>query len=259
MIKIRLQIFCLISLFFLSTQTTFSQEYNPKRFFNPLNSIDTKQKMKTKTFVEFIQFNRKKKKKEKCDCPDDNNINYYKKTFKFSFRSTILRLISCNNKEMGNLAIHLHLADGAYNYSTPFDVGDLNIGLQYFAENLSYDLWLSAPIFDDESQRYGLRGGVSFFPIGSRRMFSPYLGTSLSVEVDYNYENIVSGFSFVDNWYTEVYPLARLHAGLQYMFRCRIIAKMDVSYAAGAYFDRDGNQFPHYRPWVIWNTIGIRF
>lgn len=254
-------VFCLI----FNNQVILSQDYNPKRFFNPLNSIDTKQKSKAKTFVEFIQFNRKKKKKEKCDCPDDNKIINYQ-TNKFSITSTfnnfLKKLISCN-KGFGNLAMHIHFSDGIVVNGiideTPFDNGDLNVGMQYFEGNLSYELWLSAPVIDDDNQKYGLRAGLSFFPLGSERIFSPYLGTSLGVEVDYNYESIVEGFQFVDNWYTEIYPLARLHAGVQYMFRCKIIAKMDVSYAAGAYFDRDGNQFPHYRPWVIWNTIGIRF
>ena len=76
-------LFCLI----FNNQIILSQDYNPKRFFNPLNSIDTKQKSKAKTFVEFIQFNRKKKKKEKCDCPDDNKIINYQ-TNKFSITST---------------------------------------------------------------------------------------------------------------------------------------------------------------------------
>ena len=258
MTKISLQtVLFYIYVCFFTTQTTFAQEYNPKRFFNPLNSIETKQKNEFKTFYEFIQFNRKKKKNKKCNCPDDVKNNY--RTNRFSLRRTIMRLISCNSKEFGNWAMHVHFSDGLDYYGTPFDEGDLNVGLQYFEGNLSYDLWLSAPIFDDESQTYGLRGGVSFFPIGSQRIFSPYIGTSLALEVDYNEEIIVDGFEFIENWYTEIFPLARLHAGVQYMFRCDLVVKMDVSYAAGAYFDRDGNQFPHYRPWVVWNTIGVRF
>ena len=247
------------------SQLSFAQEYTPKRFFNPLNTIETKKQTKMKNFFEFMQFDRKKKEKENCDCPDDDK-EYNYQTNKFSIASTfnnfLFKLISCN-KEFGNLAMHIHFSDGIVINGlideTPFDNGDLNVGMQYFAGNLSYDFWLSAPIIDDENQRYGLRAGISFFPIGSERIFSPYLGTSLGLEIDYKYESIVEGFQFVDNWYTEFYPLARLHAGVQYMFRCKIIAKMDVSYAAGSYFDRDGNQFPHYRPWVIWNTIGIRF
>ncbi len=252
-----------LCIFLFGTKVSFSQEYNPKRFFNPLNNIETKQKNHLKTFSEIIQFNRKKNKKETCDCPDDNKIsNYQKLNIASTFNNFLKKLISCN-KEFGNLAMHIHFSDGIVINGivdeTPFDNGDLNVGMQYFVGNVTYDLWLSAPVVDDESQRYGIRGGVSFFPLGTQRIFSPYLGTSLGLEVDYNYESIVEGFEFVDNWYTEIYPLARLHAGVQYMFRCKIIAKMDVSYAAGSYFDRDGNQFPHYRPWVVWNTIGIRF
>ena len=38
-----------------------------------------------------------------------------------------------------------------------------------------------------------------------------------------------------------------------------IVFKFDISYSAGTYIDRDSNQFPHYRPWVIFQSIGLRF
>ena len=265
MIRSKFIITCIFCICLFISKISFSQEYTPKRFFNPLNTIDTKQKKKPKNFVEIIQFNRKKNKKEKCDCPDDNNsVSYQTKQFSITntFNNLLKKLISCN-KGFGNLAMHVHFSDGIVVNGiideSPFDNGDLNVGMQYFDGNLSYDLWLSAPIVDDNNQKYGLRAGVVFFPLGSERIFSPYLGTSIGIEIDYNYESIVQGFQFVDNWYTEIYPLGRLHAGVQYMFRCKLIMKMDVSYAAGSYIDRDGNQFPHYRPWVVWNTVGIRF
>ena len=103
-------------------------------------------------------------------------------------------------------------------------------------------------------------GKCKLFPKGKReRKSTDETKYTIDKEIDYNYESVVQGFQFVDNWYTEIYPLGRLHAGVQYMFRCKLIMKMDVSYAAGSYIDRDGNQFPHYRPWVVWNTVGIRF
>ena len=78
---------------------------------------------------------------------------------------------------------------------------------------------------------------------------------------DKQYQNTLSQIDYMysSNWYTEYYFLGRLHAGIQYMFRCRLVYKFDVSYAAGSYIDRDSNQFPHYRPWVVLQTIGLRF
>ena len=42
---------------------------------------------------------------------------------------------------------------------------NLNIGMQYFTENISFDMWLSAPVFNDDVQLYGLRSGLSLFPL----------------------------------------------------------------------------------------------
>ena len=56
--------------------------------------------------------------------------------------------------------MHVHFSDGIVVNGiideSPFDNGDLNVGMQYFDGNLSYDLWLSAPIVDDNNQKYGL-------------------------------------------------------------------------------------------------------
>ena len=45
---------------FVYIKNKFFTRIHSKRFFNPLNTIDTKQKKKPKNFVEIIQFNRKK-------------------------------------------------------------------------------------------------------------------------------------------------------------------------------------------------------
>ena len=257
----------LFFVFFLFSTISFSQDYTPKRYHNPENKIETKERdnNKLKNLFNSVLLKRSNK-KDDCNCPEDKSkVNF--RTNKFNLTNSINRafsnLIRCK-KEFGNLAMHVNFSEyyysltGLYDYDS-WQLEDLNIGMQYFTENTTFDLWLSAPIFNDDVQLYGLRAGVSFFPTGHRGIIRPYLGTSAGFEVKYSYEYIFQNNMFLDNWYTEYYLLGRLHAGIQYMFRCRLIYKFDVSYAAGSYIDRASNQFPHYRPWVIFQTIGFRF
>ena len=254
-----------ILLFF--SQISFSQDYTPKRYHNPENKIETKERdtSKLKDLFNSVLLKRSKK-NDDCNCPDDKSKANFR-TNKFNLTNSINRsfanLIRCK-KEFGNLALHINFSEyyysitGLYDYDS-WQLADLNIGMQYFTENTTFDLWLSAPVFNDDIQLYGLRGGLSFYPMGHRGTIRPYLGASAGFEVKYLYEYIFQNNMFIDNWYTEYYLLGRLHAGIQYMFRCRLIYKFDVSYSAGSYIDRDSNQFPHYRPWVIFQSVGFRF
>ncbi len=258
----------LIFLFFIFFQFSFSQEYSPQRYHNPENKIDTKDRNnnRLKNLFNSILLKRSKT-KDDCNCPDDKSSLYYSKSkfnLKYSITKTFVNIVRCKKPEFGNLAMHINFPEYYYTWGAiydydPWQLADLSIGMQYFAENTSYDLWLSAPIFNEDIQRYGLRAGISFFPVGHTGLVRPYIGTSLGLEVKYLYENIFENNVYVNNWYSEYYFLARLHAGIQYMFRCNLTYKFDVSYAAGTYIDRDANQFPHYRPWVVFQSFGIRF
>ena len=255
----------LLIIFLFFSQISFSQDYNPKRYYNPANNIDTKTQDKNKLRKLFNSVLLKRGKKD-CNCPDDNKPNY--RSSKLNFANTVSRglgdVFRCK-KGYGNLAMHINFSYFFYDWndntwgSDPWQLSDLNIGVQYFQENTSLDLWLSAPVFNDETQQYGLRAGMSFFPIGHEGVFRPYLSASFGGEVQYLYEYIYQGGIYIDNWYTEFYLLGRLHAGIQHMFKCRLVYKFDISYAAGSYFDRDSNQFPHYRPWVVFQSIGLSF
>ena len=257
----------LFFIFFIFFQIIYSQDYSPKKYYNPENKIETKTRdvSKLKDLFNSVLLKRSKK-KEDCNCPDDKSKSNGR-TNKFNLTNSINRsfsnLIRCK-KQYGNLAMHINFSEyyysvtGIYDYDS-WQLSDLNIGMQYFTENVSFDMWLSAPVFNDDVQLYGFRSGLSLFPLGNRGVMRPYLGASLGFEVKYSYEYIFQNNMFLDNWYSEYYLLGRLHAGLQYMFRCRLIYKFDISYSAGSYIDRDSNQFPHYRPWVIFQSIGLRF
>ena len=252
---------------FIYSCISFSQDYTPKRYHSPENKIDKKVRdnNKLKDLFNSVLLKRSKTNNE-CNCPDDKSKAIFR-TNKFNLTNSINRafsnLIRCK-KEYGNLAMHINFSEyyysvtGLYDYDS-WQLADLNIGMQYFTENAAFDLWLSAPVFNEDIQLYGIRGGLSLFPLGNRGVIRPYLGASLGLEVKYLYEYIFQNNMFMDNWYTEYYLLGRLHAGIQYMFRCRLIYKFDISYSAGSYIDRDSNQFPHYRPWVIFQSIGLRF
>jgi hypothetical protein len=250
-----------LSLFFY---VSLAQEYSPNRYHNPENKIKTKDKdnNRLKDLFNSVLLKRSKV-KDDCNCDDKSPVKA-KFSFKYSISRTFVNIVSCKKPEFGKLAFHINFPEyyytwsGIYDYD-PWQLSDLSIGAQLFNENTTFDLWLSAPIFNEDVQRYGLRGGISFFPIGHRGVIRPYLGTSLGLEVKYTYENIFQNNILANNWYSEYYLLGRLHAGIQYMFRCNLIYKFDVSYAAGSYIDRDSNQFPHYRPWVIFQSFGVRF
>ena len=47
MIRSKFIITCIFCICLFISKISFSQEYTPKRFFNPLNTIDTKQKKET--------------------------------------------------------------------------------------------------------------------------------------------------------------------------------------------------------------------
>ena len=252
---------------FMFFQISFGQDYTPNRYYNPENKIETKVRdnNKLKKLFNSVLLKRNRT-KDNCNCSDEKstaNLRINKLNIRNVINRGFSNFIRCK-KEFGNLAMHINFSEyyysvtGLYDYDS-WQLADLNIGMQYFTENIAFDLWLSAPIFNDDVQLYGLKGGVSFFPMGNRGVVRPYLGASAGLEVKYLYEYVFQNNMFLDNWYTEYYLLGRLHAGIQYMFRCRLIYKFDVSYSAGSYIDRDSNQFPHYRPWVIFQSIGFRF
>ncbi len=256
----------LFFLLFICFQFCFSQDYNPKRYHSPKNKIETKVRdnSKLKDLFKFVSLKRNKKKKD-CNCDDDKTSkNKLAFNFRYSLSKTFVNIVSCKKPEYGKLAFHINFPEyyytwsGAYDYD-PWQLADLSIGAQIFNQNTTFDLWLSAPVFNEDIQKYGLRGGISLFPIGHQGSIRPYLGTSVGLEVNYIYETIFQNNIPENNWYTEYYLLGRLHAGIQYMFRCNLIYKFDISYAAGSYIDRDSNQFPHYRPWVIFQSFGVRF